>query len=264
MAIILSTHKTLQAVRRNLSLCYLCGESLSNGQQTNRDHVPPSGLFAVADREPPLILPTHYRCNRERSGEDQVIGQLVGVLHGRPVNDVHNKLRVTFTQFETDKSVAMLSDIDLRHIIRRWIQDFHAALYGEFLPSDATFATYLPMPEGTHDGNKITFTRLPKSFSKFVEELKRNRVVQNLDRIISRNGRCRYECVWSQTDDGRWNCIYALDIYNWKTLGDIKNFPARGCVGLYRRSSGGTPTMAARATRLVFALSRGPSLDPFE
>jgi hypothetical protein len=120
------------------------------------------------------------------------------------------------------------------------------------------------MPEGKRDGDKITFVPIPESFSKFVDELKRNRLVQNLDRIVSRNDKCRYECVWSQPDDGHWNCIYGLDIYNWIDLGDIKNFPARGCVGLYRRPSGGAPGIASTATRLIFGLPRGSSLDPFE
>jgi hypothetical protein len=218
----------------------------------------------VADREPPLILPTHRECNQRQAPEDQIIGQLVGLLHGRWVNHTHNKLHVTVDQFDEDKSLAMLSDVDLRQIIRRWIRAFHAALYAEFLPVDAIFATYIPMPEGKRDGDKITFVPIPESFLEFVDELKRNRVVQNLDRIVSRNGKCRYECVWSQSDDGRWNCIYGLDVYNWKNLGDIKNFPARGCVGLYRRPSGGTPMMASRATRLIFALSRGSSFNPFD
>jgi hypothetical protein len=227
--------------------------------------VPPSGLFAVADREPSLILPTHYLCNRARSAEDQVIGQLVGTLHGRRVNNAHNKLNVDVVQFELNKVLAMVSDVDIRQIIRRWIRGFHAALYCEFLPPDETiFATYLPMPEGTRDKDKIAFLPIPESFSKFVDELKRNRLVQNLDCISSRNGRCHYECVWSQTDDGRWNCIYGLDVYNWRNLGDTKNFAARSCVGLYRRPSGGTPMMASRATRLVFDVSSGSSLDPFE
>jgi hypothetical protein len=239
--LLLSTHKAFQVVRRNLSFCYLCGQPLNNAEQTNRDHVPPSGLFAVEDREPSLILPTHYRCNRERSGEDQVIAQLVGVLPGRRVNDAHNKLRVAVGQFEDGNSFAVLSDIDIRQIIRRWIRGFHAALYDEFLPGDAVFATYPPLPEGRRDGDKITFVAIPEAYSKFVDELKRNRLVQNLDRIVSRNGKCRYECVWSQSDDSHWNCIYGLDIYNWIDLGDIKNFPARGCVGLYRRPSGGAP-----------------------
>ena len=262
MPVILSTQKKLQTAR-NLSFCYLCGEPLDNRNETNRDHLPPSGLFAAVDRDPPLILPTHYQCNQGRSREDQAIGQLLGVLHGRQVNRIHNKLRVAVSPFKDGNSLAVLSRIDLRQIIRRWIRGFHAALYNEFLPGDALFATYLLLPEGKRDGDKITFVPTPEAFSQFVDELSRNRAVRNLDRIVCRNGKCRYECVWSQADNGRWICIYCLDIYNWVNLGDTKNFPARGCVGCYRRPSGGVPRNASTATRLIFSSRGTSSFDPF-
>jgi len=91
---LLSTHRTLQEASQ-LPFCYLCGHEFSSSDEKDRDHVPPSGLFAKADGAFPLILPTHPRCNQGRSPEDQAIGQLVGVLHGRRVNPNHNKLRVT-------------------------------------------------------------------------------------------------------------------------------------------------------------------------
>jgi hypothetical protein len=69
------------------------------------------------------------------------------------------------------------------------------------------------------------------------KELKRNRTVGNLDRIVCRNETCRYECVSSQAHDGRWICIYGLDLYNWRDLGS-RNQPARGCVGCYQRPTG--------------------------
>jgi hypothetical protein len=262
MPVILSTLKALRTVR-NLSFCYLCGGPLENRNQTNRDHVPPSGVFAAKDRDLPLILPTHPQCNQRRSPEDQAIGQLVGVLHGRAVNQTHNKLRVAVDRFDDGNSLAVLSDIDLRQIIRRWIRGFHAALYNEFLPGDASFATYIPLPEGKRDGDKIKYVPFPEALSKFVGELKRNRAARNMDRIVCRNGKCRYECVWSQADNGRWICIYCLDIYNWINLGDTKNFPARGCVGCYRRPSGGVPRNASNATRLIFCSDSSSSLDPF-
>jgi hypothetical protein len=55
MAVLLTTHKALQGIQK-LSFCYLCSRELSSPEAINRDHVPPSGLFAFADRDPPLIL----------------------------------------------------------------------------------------------------------------------------------------------------------------------------------------------------------------
>jgi hypothetical protein len=99
MAVLLTTHKALQGIQK-LSFCYLCSRELSSQEAINRDHVPPSSLFAFADRDLPLILPTHAACNFSQSQDDQVIGQLVGLLHGRSPNPKHNKLNISLVQLE--------------------------------------------------------------------------------------------------------------------------------------------------------------------
>src|SRR4029453_17501897 len=147
--------------------------------------------------------------------------------------------------------ILAVAEMDVREAIRRWIRGFHAALYREYLPSDSHFATYPPLPEGKRVGDEVRFLSVPEVVPKFVEELHRNRVLGNLDRILCRNRRCRYECVWCQADNGRWICVYGLDLFNWKNLGDQSQKP-RGCVGCYQRQSGGVPINAATGTRLIF------------
>jgi hypothetical protein len=257
----LTTERTLQEAAR-LSFCYLCGQVFAAGDDINRDHVPPSGLFAQADRMPPLILRTHQLCNVRRSSEDQAIGQLVGVLHGRRVNPRHNKLRMLTGGLSGGSFQILATQIDVKAAIRRWVRGFHAALYHEYLSEDSDFATYPPMPEGTHSDGRVVYNPVSEIVPKFVEELRRNRAVFNIDRIISRNAKCRYECVWSQADDGRWICIYGLDLYNWSDLGD-RSQPSRGCVGCYRRQSGGTPPEGSTGTRLTFNVTTASPLDPF-
>lgn len=261
MAISLTTQRTLKDAAV-LPFCYLCGQAFAVRNDTNRDHVPPSRLFAEKDRTPPLILPTHRLCNVRRSSEDQAIGQLVGVLHGRRVNPRHNKLRILAGRSVDGTSQVLATQIDVKAAIRRWVRGFHAALYREYLPEEAGFATYPPMPEGTRSGHRIVYNSVPEIVPKFVEELRRNRAVSNVDRILTCNGRCRYECVWSQADDGRWICIYGLDLYRWSELGD-RSQPPRGCVGCYRRPSGGVPANGSTGTRLVFDIGTASPLDPF-
>jgi hypothetical protein len=94
----------------------------------------------------------------------------------------------------------------------------------------------------------------------FVEVIKTNRAVNNLDRIQSNNKKLTYECVWDQADDGRWMCIFALDLYDWKDLGDINNFQARGCAGMYINL---VPPVATKAKRLALTLPNYDTLDPF-
>jgi len=155
--------------------------------------------------------------------------------------------------------------VDLPKMIRRWIRGFHAALYREPLPDKykAVFMTFPPFPEGRVRGTEVDFVPTSKIRERVVEEIKRNRFTDSLDRIISRNEHCRYECVWTQFDRGEWFCVYALDIYDWKSLGDITHFTPRGCVGCYRRVEGGTPTSATSSTQLQFPIDNTEKLDPF-
>lgn len=260
--ILLTAQKVLKSVQK-LSFCYLCGQGFGPRHETNRDHVPPSGLFTLVDRDQPLILPTHCRCNAIRSQEDQAIGQLIGLLHGRPVHPTHNKLHFIVGQFDNGSPALALSDFDVKEVLRRWIRGFHAALYRQYLPVDTLFGTYPPLPEARCVAGEVVFVPMPEAIPKFVEELKRNRAVGNLDRIVCRNGKCRYDCIWSQADDGKWICIYCLNLYNWIQLGDVHNFPSRGCVGFYRQPSGGVPRDASTATRLIFELKNAFPFDPF-
>lgn len=195
---------------RNLPFCYLCGKPFCLEETTNADHVPPTGLFAVADRDFPLILPTHRSCNASRSPEDQVVGQLVGMIHGRAHDPQHLKLKLLVGRRQDGSLAAAATGIQLRNIIRRWVRGFHAALYREPLPETAKFTTCPPLPEADPTGR--IYVPVAAVIPEFVKELKRNRSTDTLDRIVCRNGKCRYECVWSQADNGAWICIYGLDV----------------------------------------------------
>jgi hypothetical protein len=258
---VIDTQKAMRKVRA-LPFCYLCGDPLTDPQ--NDDHVPPTAIFLNGDRNFPLILPTHDRCNGDRSSEDQVIGQLVGVLHGKAPDARHDKLDVKPVLFEDGTVGAAVRDVDLRAIIRRWVRGFHAALYEEFLPDKARmFSTCPPLPEAQRPNGEVRPVPVASVLPRFVEEIKRNRATGSLDRVMCRNGKCVYECVWAQADRGQWLCVYALDLYGWIKLGDPVHFEARGCVGTYRRVQGGTPRRATTGTRLVFSVENREGLDPF-
>jgi hypothetical protein len=154
--------------------------------------------------------------------------------------------------------------LDLRSIVRRCVRGFHAALYGEPLSEVSTvFMTTPPLPEARGTAAGVSRVSLPDVVLNFVAELKRNRVTDTLDGIMCRNGKCLYQCVWSQADDGRFLCIYGFDLYGWKDLGDDVRFRARGCVGAYRPEGAVVPRGATRATRLEFPFPNRDVLDPF-
>jgi hypothetical protein len=96
-----------------------------------------------------------------------------------------------------------------------------------------------------------------------VDTIKTNRAKNNLDRIQCNNGKLLYECVWLQSDGGLWICVFALDIYGWKDLGDTPHLPARGCAGFYLLPSGSAPESATKAVTSMVIIPNFDPLDPF-
>ena len=262
MAVVLDSQASLRAVRR-LPFCYLCTHSFIAGQNCNDDHVPPYALFNKADRDFPLILRTHKACNQSRSAEDQVISQLVGLLHGRAPVKGDRKIPMRLGTFLDGSEGVGTMGVDLPGIVKRWVRGFHAALYSQPLAADSDFATSLPFPEGRLSGGTVEAVPVQPVIAELVGELKRNRATATLDRVLCRNGKCRYECVWAQSDRGEWGCIYCLDVYEWRHLGDTTHFEPRGCVGWYRPATRRVPRNATCGTRLHFSVENVERLNPF-
>lgn len=247
---------------QSLPFCYLCGKDFTAGDEINRDHVPPSGLFEQGDRDFPLILPTHKPCNSSQSEYDQLISQIVGLVRGREPGLHDRPVEVVVGQQAGGAPIVGIVGVDIRAIVRRWVRGFHAALYCEYLPENSEFSTCTPLPEGDRSRLKDGFDPIPAIVPEFVKELKKNRMTGTLDRVVCRNGKCVYECVWSQADRGQWLCIYGLDLYGWIQLGDPQAGP-RGCVGSYRRPGRGTPRSATCGTQLTFPIPNQEPNNPF-
>jgi len=226
--------------------------------------VPPRAIFAEEDRHFPLQVNAHGCCNRARSSEDEVIGQLISLLHGRVPDRYRDRLTVEIRQgSDYDHELGVFTGLNIEAVIRRWLMGFHAALYRAPLPPDTRFATQAPFPSGSIENESVVIHEVPPQHRLFVEVLKRNRMADSLDTIVCNNGKLRYECVWVRMDDEGWGCIYGLDLYGWKDLGDIHNFEPRGCAGLYRTKDAQCPIGATTATRLDFTFRNEDTLDPF-
>jgi hypothetical protein len=98
-----------------------------------------------------------------------------------------------------------------------------------------------------------------------VDLIKRNRVVENLDKVISNKQILRYECVWRKADAAdAWACFFALDIYDWKDLGShTEKIPARGCVGIYMLSDKAAPPGATLDSDSRIAVPNSDRFDAF-
>ena len=257
MPALLTEHDLKQCWR--LPFCYICGEAFQPDATKNRDHVPPSAIFAKEDQSPPLILPTHPSCNEANSLTDEQIGQLVAVRHGKYPTLPNLKLKVSPHRVPgSDMPTGIIEGLPFRRIVFRWLRAFHAALYRQYLPSCGGYV-HPPFPAGDRptDLSPIHPIQL-----EYVKTIKKNRVSKTIDWIICRNGKCRYDCVWVRADNGMPMCVFALDLYDWQQLGDTHHHPSRSCVGIYSPAEG-IPSGASYDTKLEFPFSNRDILDAF-
>jgi hypothetical protein len=247
-----------------LPFCYACGKDFTSEDIKSDDHVPPKTCFLEEDRTFPLKLPTHLSCNQNRHLTDEAFGQLMALKHGKQIDEKIWRLEFSaFKKSDTGATLGALTNVNIDDEIRRWIRCFHAALYQEALPVKTYISLETPFPRArlTPLGPKPEDVR-PQHLL-FVETIKRNRLAGSLDVIRANNGKLQYECVWDQADNGTWICIFALDLYSWKDLGDINNFQPRGCAGSYYLPSKRTPKLGAVGTKLIAPIVNIDKYDPF-
>jgi hypothetical protein len=242
-------------VRRawNLPFCYLCGGTefdLDGAQKRTRDHCPPNAPIELVDRKMPLILPAHRRCNSGHSADDEVIGQLISLLHRVPPSEKPEKLDMRLGSTPDGRPVPAVVISNLDAIIMQWVRGFHAALYEEYLPPQRPDLISLPLPEGRlamREDGTLEATLRPEPFfhRDVVAEIRKNRWLGKVDRIEVQNRKLRYECVWGKDALGIQRCFFALDAYDWIRMGDREFNEPRGCVGVYVRPDGRTPQGAS-------------------
>lgn len=254
----------LRAVR-DLPFCHACGQKLTASDATDHDHVPPQTCFDRVDRNPPLKLHTHVACNNKNKLNDEKVGELIAAQRHGAINPTKTKLRVrALRDTKTQRDFATFENLDVAGSIRRWVGGFHAALYRQPLLPGTPFQVTAPLPRGTIIGTTIQVDPILPQHAVFVQTIKLNRAAKNLDTVRTCAGKLQYECVWAQEDKGmRWFCIFALNLYDWISIGDIKNFQPRGCVGAYALPSFDAPPNSSRATRICAPIANKSPFDPF-
>ena len=259
----IQSHKQLRAAGR-LPFCYACTKAFERDSQCDRDHVPPQSCFAKADRNVPLILRTHVECNHSHNANDELVGQLISFKLGRPPPDRGKRLNVEVMTSQAGALLARFDNLDFKGVIWRWVRAFHAALYRESVHIGSDFYVSPPVPSGQVINGIVRAEPLRQQHRLFVETIKINRAASNLDRIECNSEKLQYECVWMQGDDGGpWMCVFALNLYDWKELGDPTHFPPRGCVGCYALPNRLAPADATLATKLRVLIPNLDGLDPF-
>lgn len=255
----LSTRRDFRGVQ-TLPFCYVCGHDFAPGDSTNRDHVPARKVFHVRDREPPLWLPTHRKCNQDHSPVDQKMAQLIGLRRFETPKLRDRQLDIK----EVRPGLAAVFNLDIEAVVWRWVCAFHAALYREPVPNVPMKRTLVtPFPRAKSMWPPAIDPLLPQH-PAFVHTIKQQRALRNVDRITSNSNKLRYECVWAQFDNNNsWFCIFGLDLYDWKDLGVSGGEPARGCTGAYVLPSGCPPETATRTRVTPIMIPNLDPLDPF-
>jgi hypothetical protein len=247
---------------RELSFCYFCGNGFNDQNKNCPDHVPPEAIFNVNDRNFPLKVASHLDCNNSQSKDDEVIGQLIAVIHGKQPKPENTRLKYRAYQIEnTNETLFGFVNINLPSQIWRWVRGFHATLYKEFLPDDTVKAIHPPFPHGKTYVKGFDIDKILPQHRWFVEIIKKNHNINYTDKIECNNKKLLYECVWIQRNDLSWGCIFALQIYDWMKLAD-KHFTSRGCVGYYHPSTG-CPINGTKGTALEVSFTNLEPLDPF-
>lgn len=260
---ILKTQKDFRA-RQNLAFCYLCGKPFKETDVIEKDHVPPQSCFDKGDRTPPLKLPTHQKCHDAHDEIDEKTGQLISLKYRKAPLPKNARLKFGVMSEEGSGRFYMaMQAFDIRGMVCRWVKAFHAALYGEIGPDQSIITIETPFPSAVETPRGSRSVELRPQHLVFVRVLKRNRMLGAVDRILSNNGKLLYECVWSRTDDGRWICVFGINLYEWKDLGDIKNFVPRGCAGGYLRPNGQPPVNATKEADSKILTPNYDKYDPF-
>lgn len=250
--------KSLQIVNRKLPFCYVCGQVLTDSDQPNRDHVPPSACIAQRDKvQSPLILPTHQACNASFKVADERAGQFLSILHGK-VPKPENR-RLEYKQF-SNPSIARrghqleaVTNVDMYGVVARWVSAFHVALYMQPLPSNTRFAIELPfVVVSPVDNGHIIDNGRPRQRTLCQETIARNRLTRTIDRLAAWNGNLKYECVWVLTPLHAY-CVFWLDFYNWSRLARLAGKSPMDCVGFYELSLNELPVQATVESKIITA-----------
>lgn len=224
------TQHDMQAVRRAIDFCYLCGQPLperrrGTGSGVVGEHVVPRSLLGDPPTPGawPVILDVHEDCEDTlKRGRDHWASTLQAIntvsptdwpewghVRGLPIepvvllDEVSGKVIPAFTGIGA-----------ILHGIATWVRGFHAALYRLPLPDDVAIHVRPPVPACSSTG-PTTLQLTEDLASASVQVVMAATLTDQWDGIQAWGDELRYYCTWwnlGRLDggDGPWTCFWVL------------------------------------------------------
>lgn len=221
----------MQAARRRLRFCYLCGRALPDRRRGKGcgvvgEHVVPRSMLGdpPATGSWPVVLDVHPECEMAlKRGRDHWATTLQAIntrspedwpkwghVRGMPIEPI------VLVDEETGHAIPAVKGAGA--ILRgaaTWVRGFHAALYGSHLAKDVVIHVRPPVPAcGT--GISVQMTEDVASVS--VQVVLAAMLTDAWDGVKAWGGELRYLCTWwnrgrtegSDIDIGPWTCFWTL------------------------------------------------------
>lgn len=257
-----TTQKQAQKVAKQLDFCYLCGKAFTDKYPGTKDHVPPKKVFLPADRDWPLILRAHKKCNEKYSISDEQLKDLIALIHSDG-QELPLKTSVDIITYKDGKPNNVgFSGMPMKGITDRILRGCYSALYGEFLPVQTPNYTLMPLVECDRETGDVRPSNFYPQHQHFCELLKFNRRIENLDQVIAYNEKFRFEIIWIYEDDQVTPVgIFCIDLYDWYRLSKWVLPRRQGCVGSFWAE---IPKGASRVQTPYLHYKYKEPLNPFE
>lgn len=233
MAILINKQSQMQAIRRALSHCYICGESLPPKGPHRRqlivgEHVVPRALLGpppanAADRWS-VELDVHKECEEcHKHSRDE----FAKMLHLANVEGVD---RLSDQQFQSlthriepapDQVVPgsphgiMKGGGDAIVAAQLWLRGLHTALYGTAPPSVLDVAVIPPVPVVFESDIERGLASYETRRTHVMNRLAIADQIGRLDRLIAWGGQVRFACCWSdwvRKFDQPWCALWAIEL----------------------------------------------------
>lgn len=247
------------------SHCYLCGQPLDDPDKEDREHVVPKSIFRKGDRNFPLILPAHKKCNGAFSVADEQLKQLISILHGDATSKpIHTRIAGEVVN-GVSRVGLVLEGIPLHRLIDRIVRGCHLALYAEILGPETPKRILSPLPAfDCSTGEPLDENFLQQNIV-FCGKLKAQRMIGQIDCVHAYKGNFRFESIWAVSDDGLCPFVIAcVDIYNWHRLGNQVLGRSQGCVVSYCPASRTIPNNASLVSKIRPPFRFKDLLNPWE